>query len=287
MANIHEGLTGSPQPPAVKPTTVKGLMESAGYKKRFEDMLGQRSAGFISSVINAVNGNEMLKSADPNSVISSAVIAATMNLPIDQNLGFSAIVPYKTGGKVVAQFQMMWRGFVQLAIRSGSYETMNVSEVYEDEIEQYNPLTGEVFFTSADTWEHRFTEDTTKISGYYAYFKLLNGFKKELYMSKKQVEMHGQKYSKSYNSQYGKWKTDFDAMAKKTVIKLLLSKWGILSIDMQKAVEFDQAVVKDVGGEMKPEYVDGSGSFDVEYSVVTDPPAEEEKEPDNPFTQVK
>lgn len=282
MANINEGLTGSPQPPATKPSTVKGLMESAGYKKRFEEMLGQRAAGFISSVINAVNGNEMLREADPSSVISSAVIAATMNMPIDNNLGFAAIVPYKTGGKVVAQFQMMWRGFVQLAIRSGSYETMNVSEVYEDELQGYNPLTGEVFFTDTETWIQRYEENADKIVGYYAYFKLQNGFKKQLYMSKKQVEIHGRRYSKSFNSQFGKWKTDFDAMAKKTVIKLLLSKWGILSIDMQKAVEFDQAVVKDVGGEMKPEYVDGAGAVDVSFTEVY----EDDKEPDNPFPKV-
>lgn len=218
-------------------TQLKGLLSAESTKKRFFEILGNKSAGFISSVINVVNGNPALQEANPNTVLMSAAIAATLDLPINPNLGFAAIVPYKEKGQAVAQFQMMWRGFVQLAQRSGQYRTLNTTEVYEGEVKSQNRFTGDIVFDPDG-------RKSDKVVGYVAYMSLLNGFEKYFYMSREECEKHAKRYSKTYQKGYGKWKDDFDAMAKKTVLKLLISKYGIMSVDMQKAVEFDQSTVQ-------------------------------------------
>ena len=231
---------------------LKGLLNAESTKKRFFEILGSKSASFISSIINVVNGNQALQEANPNTVLMSASIAATLDLPINPNLGFAAIVPYKEKGQAVAQFQMMWRGFVQLAQRSGQYRTLNTTEVYEGEIKRQNRFTGEIEFDPDG-------RKSDKIIGYVAYMSLLNGFEKYFYMSREECEKHAKRYSKTYQKGYGKWKDDFDAMAKKTVLKLLISKYGIMSVDMQKAVEFDQSTVQgDINHieEATAEYVD-------------------------------
>lgn len=223
------------RPAAVAP--VESLLKTPGIKARFEDILGKKAPGFMSSIISAVNANQALKACDPRTVIASAAVAAALDLPINPSLGFAHIVPYS--GK--AQFQMGWKGFVQLGMRSGQYERMNVSEVYEDEIDFWNPITGEFKLREQSEWHQRSGNQRDKIVGYVAFFKLLNGFQMYLYMTKAQVEAHGKEYSRAYSN--GPWKTKFDAMAKKTVLKLLLSKFGILSIEMQKAIQTDQAIV--------------------------------------------
>jgi recombination protein RecT len=223
--------------------TLKDLLASDMIKKRFDDMLGARSAGFVSSIISSVSSNQGLLSVDPNSVISSALIAASLDLPINQNLGFAYIVPYKG----IAQFQMGWKGFVQLAIRTGQYSTIHASEVYEDELRSWNPLMGEFLMSDQSSWSQRALGDQKNIVGYVAFFRLSNGFEKYLYMTKKQVDDHAKKYSQSYASSGGRWKNDFNAMALKTVIKLLLSKFGILSIELQNSIKFDQAKINSNG----------------------------------------
>jgi recombination protein RecT len=191
-----------------------------------------------------------LQKCDPNSIMSAAFVAASFDLPIDSNLGFSAIVPYKTS----AQFQMMYKGFIQLAVRTGQYKGMNAAEVYEDELVSYNPITKEAAFVSVfpkDSQRNRGEKE--KIVGYYAWFELVNGFKQSLFMNVDEIENHAKQYSQAYGydlrekKRASKWSTDFDAMAKKTVIKLLLSKWGILSIDMQRALTVDQEVYTNKG----------------------------------------
>lgn len=232
--------------PAVN--TLETMLKSISVRGRFEDMLGKKAAGFISSIISVSNQNKMLKTADPVTIISAAAVAASLDLPVNPNLGFAHIVPYRDNksNRVIAQFQMGWKGFVQLAMRSGQYKTMNVSTVYEGEIVKNNRITGEMEFDCEG-------KKSDKVIGYVAYFKLLNGFEKYLYMTKEQAEKHGKRYSKSYES--GQWSKDFDAMSMKTVIKMLLSKFGILSIEMQKAIETDQAVIKEDG---TPDYVDSA-----------------------------
>lgn len=227
--------------------TIKGILSTKEMQTRFSDILGERAAQYMASIINAVAANAKLQQCDAGSVMSAALVAATYNLPIDGNLGFAAIVPYR--GK--AQFQMMYKGFVQLAIRSGQYAKMGCSEVYEDEIASYNPVRGEVTFVEDfSECTQRKSGDASKIVGYYAYFALKSGFEKELYMSREEIEAHAKKYSQSYKYNDGIWVTDFTAMAKKTVLKQLLSKWGILSLEVQHAVQDDQMVYSglDEGG---------------------------------------
>lgn len=235
---------------------VKGFLAQDSVKKRFNEVLGQKSSQYMASITNVVNGSAQLQKCEPKTILSAAFVAASYDLPIDSNLGFSAIVPYydSKSKSYRAQFQMMYKGFVQLAIRSGSYENMNVSEVYEDELVSYNPITGELeLVTDFGKCEQRKAGKRENIVGYYAWFKLLTGFRKELYMTVEECRNHALQYSASYKKDIekgwssSKWTTDFDAMSKKTVLKLLLSRWGVLSIDMQKAIQDDQKVYDENG----------------------------------------
>lgn len=238
--------------------TLQGLLDRDEVKSRFKEMLGQKSAGFTSSILSAVNTNPALKDADPMSVVAAAAIAASLDLPINPNLGFAHIVPYKDrNGKSIAQFQMGWKGFVQLGLRTGQYENIHAAAVYEGELANYDRFTGEVTFNPDGR-----TSD--KIVGYVAYFKLLNGFKKWHWMTVEEVMAHGKKYSKSFSKETSQWKQNPDAMALKTVIKLLLSKFGILSIGMEKAIQADQAIIREDGSY---EYVDRGNAQDKTMEV--------------------
>lgn len=225
---------------------VKSLLASPAIKARFEEVLGKRAPAFISSIISAVSTNKMLSECDPKSIIGSAAVAAAMDLPISPGLGMAHIVPYNTkeDGKV-AQFQIGWKGFVQLAMRSAQYKTINATPVLEGQIKALNQFTGEIEFNQRAT--------SNKQIGYLLYFKLLNGYEKYFYMSREACDAHGKRYSKSYKKGYGLWVDDFEAMALKTVVKMGLSKYGLLSVEMQRAVETDQAVLSE-DGEIK--YVD-------------------------------
>ena len=261
---------------------IKMMLNDENIKRRFQDVLGKKAPQFMASIVNVVSASPQLKACDANSVMAAAFVAASFDLPIDSNLGFAALVPYKksfkdseTGQwykKSLAQFQMMYKGFIQLAIRTGQYEKMNCSEVYEDEILSYNPITGECEFVTDFTQTHqRENGETDKIVGYYGWFRLCTGFTKELYMSKGEVTNHAKKYSQSYrydlndNKTDSKWSTDFDAMAKKTVIKMLLSKWGILSVEMQRAITDDQKTFDEDGngdyGDNQPDVIEAEDPF--------------------------
>lgn len=214
--------------------SVKGLMDSPAVKKRFEEVLCERAPQYMSSIVNLVNSDTNLKKCEPMSVIASCMVAATMDLPVDKNLGYAWVVPYKDK----AQFQIGYKGFIQLALRTGQYKAINVVEIREGELISWNPLSEEV--------EIDFTErKSNKVIGYAGYFKLLNGFEKTVYWSKEDMEAHAKKFSKTYNFKSSVWQTDFDSMAKKTVIRNLLSKWGILSIEMQKAYTADNNTIKE------------------------------------------
>ena len=239
---------------------LKGILATDNVKNRFNEVLGKKAPQFMTSIINVVSQNNQLKQCSANSIMSSALVAASYDLPIDSNLGFSALVPYKVKGVHQAQFQIMYKGFIQLAIRSGYYRRMNYSVVYEDELVSYNPIYGEIEFAKDfGNLTDRKSGDRTKIAGYFAWFELNTGYRQELYMTVKDVENHATKYSQAYryDKNYGKegskWTTDFDAMALKTVIKLLLSKWGILSVEMQRAMEDDQKIFDENGN---AEYTD-------------------------------
>lgn len=223
-----------------QPLTAKSLFEKDAVKRKFEEMLGKRAPQFITSVLQIVASNDLLKNADPNSIYQSAAVAATLDLPLNNSLGFAYIVPYnakqKDGTyKQVAQFQIGYKGFIQLAQRSGQFKTIGSAPIYEGQLIEQNPLTGFVFdFTK---------KKSDVVIGYAAHFALINGFEKTLYMTVEEAKKHGQKYSKTFGNKFGLWSTDFDTMAQKTVIKLLLAKFAPLSVEMQKAVLTDQSVI--------------------------------------------
>lgn len=206
------------------------MFKQDSVQARFQRMLGKKSAGFISSVLTVVSQNKLLQNADMRTVLSSASIAASLDLPIIPSLGRAWIVPYKG----TAQFQIGYLGLVELAQRSGLYETINVVTVYEGEIVKWNKFTEELTYGEPES---------DVAIGYCASFTLLNGFRKVVYWTKDAVIKHAQRFSKSYHSSSSPWQTDFDAMAMKTVLAYMLRHWGPLSIEMQTAMDKD----KDLG----------------------------------------
>lgn len=242
---------------------VKSLLSRPEVKEKFTEMLGSRSTAFITTVLQIVNSQELLRSADPQSVYSAAMTAATLNLPVNPNIGFAYIIPYndRQSGKTLAQFQLGYRGLIQLAQRSGLFKTINVTDVREGEIKHFDRLSGTISF------EWGLDRSKAKIVGYVAYFGLLNGFEKSLYMSVEELKAHGLRYSKSFAKGYGLWKDDFDSMARKTVLKLLLARFAPLSVEMQKAVISDQAVIIDHETD-KVVYIDHDEVIDVTIEMV-------------------
>lgn len=224
----------SQAPAKQQQVTVKSLFGRDTVKNKFEEMLGKKTQGFVSSVLQIVSNNKLLAKADPMTILNAAATAASLDLPINQSLGRAWIVPYGNA----AQFQIGYKGFVELAQRTGQYESINAISVHANQFESFNYLTEELkgnFGIPGDG----------NVVGYAAHFKILNGFTKTVYWTKEEVIAHGKRFSKSFGN--GPWKTDFDAMAKKTVLKNALHNWGILSIEMQTAVLADQAVQKNEG----------------------------------------
>ena len=230
--------------------TLKGMLDMPAYKNKFNEMLGKKAAGFMSSIIAVTNNNKYLAKANPATVIGAAAQAAMLDLPINQSLGFAYIVPYGSE----AQFQLGYKGYIQLAQRSGQYVDIGAKTVYEGELEYENRLLD----------KFKFGERTgDKVIGYLAYFRLTNGFEKMLFMELDEMIAHAKKYSKNYKGGTDKWGlTDFDTMAEKTVLKRLLSKYGPLSIE---SVQMSQALAND-GGVVK---MNESGEFDVDFDGET------------------
>jgi recombination protein RecT len=237
---------------------LKDMVNSDYVKSRFVEVMGAKAPAFLASVLNATRTNPALKDCDPNSVISAAMVAATLDLPIDGSLGFAALVPYRNKGVQVCQFQIMTKGFVQLALRTGQYRAINVGPVYADEFEGFDIITGEVKIHPVDGG-FRSQDDDSKIVGYVAFFRLINGYECTRYWPVEKILAHGKRYSKSFDNEYGLWKKDFPAMAAKTVLKNTLSKWGILSTTMQMAIKTDQASIVGIdGAEPEVDYVDAA-----------------------------
>jgi recombination protein RecT len=196
-------------------------------QNQLKSSLAENSGAFSASVIELFTSEKALMDLDPKMVIMQAMKAAVLKLPINKSLGFAWIVPYKG----VPQFQIGYKGLIQLALRTGEYRFINTSEVFEGEFKTANKLTGEFDLTGKQTSE--------VVVGYFAYIELMNGFSKTLYMTKAQVEAHAKKYSASYSFPSSPWKTEFNAMAKKTVIRNLLTHYGYLSVEMANAIESD------------------------------------------------
>lgn len=235
--------------------TLQQLVKSDAIIKSAERTLGDKGRQFLTSVLALANSSPKIAECDPMTTYNSCLTAATLDLPVNQNLGFAYIVPYKNKGKMEAQFQMGWRGFVQLAMKTGQFQSLGTRAVYENELAGVDSFTGEPKFNFQ-------VEKEGKVIGYMAYFILLNGFRKAEFMTKEELEQHAKRYSQTFKRGFGVWVDNFEAMAKKTVLKLLLSRYAPLSIEMQTAITEDQKA----GGE----YVDNKpgSSLEVEDAEV-------------------
>lgn len=227
-------------------------------------VLAEKKASFVNNLTALVSNNAALQVCKPDTLMFASLKATALDLPLDQNLGFAYVLPYRDNktGASVAQFQMGYKGFIQLALRSGQFKTLNATDVREGELVDEDFVTGELTFKKADNRE------SLPIIGYVAYFKLLNGFEKYLYMTSAEMKAHAMRFSQTYKKGYGLWadKEMFDSMAKKTVLKLLISKYAPLSVEMRDAIKADQAVMQ------KPEeydYVDNQEQ-PIDESVVSE-----------------
>ena len=235
--NAIQNKVNAPAQPQQKPAqTVNQLMNAVldgeKMRARFDELLGKRAPQFISSVVSLVNADENMQKAffqSPMSVIQSALKAATFDLPVDQNLGYAYIVPFKNKGTMTATFILGWKGMHQLALRTGAYKTINVVDIRQGELKSYNRLTEEVEIDFVDDED---TREALPVIGYVGYYRLVNGAEKTIYMTVKQIEQHELKNRKGDYMGKG-WRDDFDAMARKTVYRRLIGKWGVMSIDYQ------------------------------------------------------
>lgn len=217
------------------------LLDGEKMRSRFDELLGKRAPQFISSVVSLVNADKNMQQAffeSPMSVIQASLKAATFDLPVDQNLGYAYIVPFKNkkqnedgtwSKKMEASFILGWKGMHQLALRTGAYKTINVIDIREGELKSYNRLTEEVDIAFEEDEDKR---EDLPIIGYLGYYRLVNGAEKTIYMTKKQIENHEKKNRKGDYMGKG-WRDDWDAMARKTVYRRLIGKWGVMSIDYQ------------------------------------------------------
>lgn len=247
----------------IKHKTLRELFNDPIIKTKVEQLIGKNSATFATSVIQITNSNAMLRTAEPSSIFNAACMAATLNLPLQNGLGFAYIVPFKNNKerKVEAQFQIGYKGFIQLAQRSGQFKRLVALPVYKKQLLKKDFINGFEF-----DWEQEPEKDENPI-GYYAYFNLVNDFSAELYMSHDDIVKHAQRYSQTFKKGFGVWHDNFEAMALKTVMKLLLSKQAPLSVEMQQAVLADQAVVKDVENQ---EFNYGDNVQNAEFVTVVD-----------------
>lgn len=218
---------------------VTRYIKNENVGKRINELLKDRAPQFTTTLMAALNSNKALNSCEPQSVLTAALTAASMDLPINQNLGFAYLIPYKNKDGDVCQFQMGYKGFIQLAQRSGYYKTINATEVREGEIAKIDRLSGEIEFEWIEDDKER---EKAKVVGYVAYFKLLNGFEKSLYWSVEKCKAHATRFSKSFKFGGGLWKDDFESMAIKTVLKQLISKYGPLNTQLQEAIAKDQTI---------------------------------------------
>lgn len=225
----------------VKKQSMANFMSLPSTSKFLQDTLNEKKGEFVSNMIALTESDTGLSECDPQQLMKCAMNATALNLPLNKNLGYAYVIAYKNNKKGIQepQFQIGAKGFKQLAMRSNHYETMNHCEIREGEL-NINKFTGEFKFNEENP--------TGKIVGYFAFFRLLNGYTKSLYMSNEKLEAHALKYVPLYRSdknkgtKYSKWSTDErGAMCLKTVIKLLLSREGMLSTDMAKAMDYDNS----------------------------------------------
>lgn len=242
---------------------ISAYLTADAVKNQINQVVGGKDGQrFISAIVSAVNTNPALQECTNQSILSGALLGESLKLSPSPQLGQYYLVPFndKNKGKV-AQFQLGYKGYIQLAIRSGQYKKLNVLAIKEGELIRFDPLNEEIEVRLIEDEEEREQANTI---GYYAMFEYTNGFRKAIYWSKRKMEAHALKYSKGYQAKKGYtfWKKDFDGMAYKTMLRQLISKWGIMSIDMASAIDSDMAVINEDGTK---DYVDNDATvFDME-----------------------
>lgn len=273
MANIIQKATAEKTVTTKQPSVnvlMNSILDGEGMRKRFDDLLGKRAPQFISSIVSLVNSDNNMQQAfyeSPLTVIQSALKAATFDLPVDQSLGYAYIVPFKNykkdlgTKKMEATFILGWKGMHQLALRTGAYKIINVVDIREGELKKYNRLTEEVDIEFIEDENER---ESKPVIGYVGYYRLVNGAEKTIYMSVKAIEQHEKKFRKGEYQGKG-WRDDWDAMARKTVYRILIGKWGVMSIDYQSRPE-----AINLANQMQEEYhLEESGVLNAEYTDVT------------------
>lgn len=239
--------------PTQKPPTIVDYIKRDDIIASAQRTLGARAQQHLTSIVTLASNTPALMECEPRSVYAACLTAAALSLSINPNIGQAYVLPYKNKGVMQAQLQIGYKGFVALALRTGKYKNLGAKEVREGQLGDFDNFTGEPTF---DFNNH----DSDLIIGYMAYFRLLDGFEKASYITKAEAEKHAKKYSKSYQKGYGPWTDDFNGMAKKTVLKLLLSKGAPLSTQMEEALVNDQKVAG--------EYADNKVGFEVENAAI-------------------
>lgn len=259
-------------------TSLAAYLTQEAVKNQISNIVGGRSQRFISAIVSAVNTNPQLQECTNQSIVSGALLGESLNLSPSPQLGQYYLVPFNDRNKgKVAQFQLGYKGYIQLAIRSGQYKKLNVLAIKKGELVKFDPLNEEIEVNLMQNEEERENAETV---GYYAMFEYTNGFRKAIYWSKAKMEAHAMRYSMGYRAKKGYtfWEKDFDAMAYKTMLRQLISKWGIMSVDMVNAFENDMAVLNDDGSKF---YIDTDETEEV-VEETEEPVVEQQTEETDP-----
>ena len=272
---------------------INTFLQSDAVKHNIMSVVGEKdSQRFISSVVSAVQSNPQLADCSNSSILSAALLGHSLKLPQSPQLQMFYLVPFNNTKKVKdengrekeikvkeAVFQLSYRGYLHLAMRSGQYRKINACDIREGELKSFNPITEEYVFEAITDYEKR---KLLPVVGYYAYFEMNNGYRKELYWSKEQMDAHAKRYSMAYRKGWSSsfWASDFDAMALKTMLRQLISKWGMMSVDMETAYQNDMAIEDENGN---PVYVDNVSdgpekAVDVYADVVAESVADDSHE---------
>lgn len=275
------------------------VIKSDTYQKLIQQTLGnpKKAERYTAAIMSAVATNPQLQTCEAKTILSGSLLAESLNLAHSPQLGHYYLVPFnnRKQGTTEAQFILGYKGYIQLAARSGNYKHINVMEIKEGELVSYNPFDEEIILNPIQDVDER---EKTPTIGYYAMFEYINGFKKVLYWSKAQMLAHADKYSKAFNkASYEKllngeipdkdlwkyssfWYKDFDSMAKKTMLRQLISKWGVMSVDMTQAIETDNSVIKIDKGNFAAEIPESENLFDDNADVPEDNTEPETNDPE-------
>lgn len=228
---------------------ITAYLTNDAVKQQINSVVGGKDGQkFISAIVSAVNANPALQECSNKSILSAALLGNSLKLSPSPQLGQYYFVPFNDhkNGRIVAQFQLGYKGYIQLALRSGQYKKLNVLAIKEGELIKYDPLNEEIEVRIIEDEDER---EKAATIGYYAMFEYLNGFRKTMYWTRSKMERHALNYSQGYKAKKGYtfWEKDFDAMAYKTMLRQLISKWGIMSIEMQTAMDGDMGVIEEDG----------------------------------------